>query len=57
MLDYAKEGDIVIVAGKGAEKYQEVGTEKRPYSDFEAVYRYFQSTKSPQAEKRQGYEC
>lgn len=57
MLDYAKEGDIVIVSGKGAEKYQEVGTEKRPYSDFEAVYRYFQSTKSPQAEKRQGYEC
>lgn len=56
MIDYAKEGDIVIVAGKGAEKYQEVGTIKRPYSDFDAVYKHFQSTsKSKVIEEKKSY--
>ncbi|MDH3513250.1 MAG: UDP-N-acetylmuramoyl-L-alanyl-D-glutamate--2,6-diaminopimelate ligase [Gammaproteobacteria bacterium] len=33
----AREGDIVLVAGKGHEDYQQVGDERRPYSDREAV--------------------
>ena len=57
MLDYAQEGDIVIVAGKGAEQYQEIGTEKRPYSDFDAVCRYFQSAKSQRLSEVKQHEC
>ncbi len=41
MIDKAEAGDVIVVAGKGAEKYQEVGTEKKPYNDFDAVYQYF----------------
>ena len=33
----AEEGDIVVIAGKGAEKYQEIGTQKVPYNDFDVV--------------------
>ncbi len=44
MIDFAREGDIIVVAGKGAEKYQEVGTVKRPYNDFDAVYGLFKES-------------
>lgn len=44
MIDFAQAGDIIVVAGKGAEKYQEVGTEKRPYNDFDAVYGLFKES-------------
>lgn len=44
MIEIAQPGDIIIIAGKGAEKYQEIGTEKRPYNDFESVYNYFQES-------------
>lgn len=44
MIDFCTAGDILIVAGKGAEKYQEIGTEKRPYNDFDAVYDYFKES-------------
>jgi UDP-N-acetylmuramoyl-L-alanyl-D-glutamate--2,6-diaminopimelate ligase len=33
----AGEGDIVLIAGKGHEDYQQVGDERRPYSDREVV--------------------
>jgi UDP-N-acetylmuramoyl-L-alanyl-D-glutamate--2,6-diaminopimelate ligase len=33
----ATEGDIVLIAGKGHEDYQQVGDERRPYSDRETV--------------------
>jgi UDP-N-acetylmuramoyl-L-alanyl-D-glutamate--2,6-diaminopimelate ligase len=29
----ARPGDVVIIAGKGHEDYQIVGTEKRPFDD------------------------
>jgi len=32
-------GDVVLVAGKGHEDYQEVGAERRPFSDVEQVCR------------------
>lgn len=44
MIDFAQPGDIVVVAGKGAEKYQEIGTEKHPYNDFDAVYGLFKES-------------
>jgi UDP-N-acetylmuramoyl-L-alanyl-D-glutamate--2,6-diaminopimelate ligase len=33
----ATEGDIVLIAGKGHEDYQQIGDERRPYSDRETV--------------------
>ncbi|MHB8534399.1 MAG: UDP-N-acetylmuramoyl-L-alanyl-D-glutamate--2,6-diaminopimelate ligase [Sulfuricaulis sp.] len=35
----AGEGDVVLIAGKGHEEYQQVGDERRPYSDREVVRR------------------
>ncbi|MEM1200101.1 MAG: cyanophycin synthetase, partial [Pseudomonadota bacterium] len=36
-LAEAEEGDVVLVAGKGHEDYQEVGTEKLHFSDHEEI--------------------
>jgi UDP-N-acetylmuramoyl-L-alanyl-D-glutamate--2,6-diaminopimelate ligase len=36
-LDEAEAGDVVVIAGKGHEDYQIVGTETRPFSDREVV--------------------
>ena len=33
----ARAGDVVLVAGKGHEDYQIVGTERRPFSDQAVV--------------------
>ena len=33
----AKTGDVVLIAGKGAERYQEVFGIKRPYNDKDTV--------------------
>ncbi|MCX6826193.1 MAG: UDP-N-acetylmuramoyl-L-alanyl-D-glutamate--2,6-diaminopimelate ligase, partial [candidate division Zixibacteria bacterium] len=33
IINNAKEGDTVLVAGKGAEDYQEMGTKKYPFDD------------------------
>jgi UDP-N-acetylmuramyl-tripeptide synthetase len=38
-LDYAKNGDVVIIAGKGSEKYQEVLGIKHVYNDKDTVKR------------------
>lgn len=40
-LDIAKEGDIVLLAGKGHETYQIIGSEKRPFSEENIVREYF----------------
>ncbi len=37
----AKPGDIILVAGKGHEKYQEIKGEKLPFDDFAIVYNTF----------------
>lgn len=42
-LARAKAGDIVIVAGKGHEDYQLIGTEKKHFSDQETVREFLRS--------------
>lgn len=41
----AKPGDIVLVAGKGHEKYQEIKGEKLPFDDVAIVEEFFKSMK------------
>ncbi len=36
-IRYARAGDIVVIAGKGHEDYQQVGLVKHPFSDFSVV--------------------
>jgi UDP-N-acetylmuramoyl-L-alanyl-D-glutamate--2,6-diaminopimelate ligase len=38
-ISLAKEDDVVLIAGKGHETYQQVGTEKRPFDDREVAAR------------------
>jgi UDP-N-acetylmuramoyl-L-alanyl-D-glutamate--2,6-diaminopimelate ligase len=38
---FAKEGDIILIAGKGHEKYQEIAGVKHPLDDFEIVKELF----------------
>lgn len=37
----AAPGDVVLIAGKGHEPYQIIGTEKRPFHDRKVAKRYF----------------
>jgi UDP-N-acetylmuramoyl-L-alanyl-D-glutamate--2,6-diaminopimelate ligase len=36
----AKPGDVVLIAGKGHENYQIVGTEKKDFDDFKLLQKY-----------------
>ena len=40
-LKKAKPADLVLIAGKGHEPYQEVNGQKLPYSDYAVVEKYF----------------
>ena len=42
-LRMAQSGDVVLIAGKGHEDYQIVGTERRHFSDQEQVEEYFRT--------------
>lgn len=44
-LEQARPGDIVIIAGKGHEDYQLIGTQKRHFSDQETVRAWLQKEK------------
>ncbi len=39
-IHHAQAGDVVLVAGKGHENYQQIGAEKLPFNDVEQVLRY-----------------
>ena len=41
-LGLAHAGDVVLLAGKGHETYQVVGTEKRPFDERSVVHEYFE---------------
>lgn len=51
----AQKGDVVVVAGKGAEKYQEVQGEKRPYSDFDVIKEIFDETNPTKCRGKEFY--
>ena len=40
---FGKEGDIILIAGKGHEKYQEIKGVKHPFDDFEIVKKNFKT--------------
>lgn len=40
----ATEGDIVLIAGKGHEKYQEIMGVKHPFDDFQIAFEFFNKT-------------
>ncbi len=42
-LEQAREGDVVIIAGKGHEKYQTIGTQDIHFDDVEVVQEFAQS--------------
>ena len=37
-LQQASASDVVLIAGKGHEEYQQVGIEKRPFSDYAVAH-------------------
>lgn len=39
-IQFASEGDCILVAGKGAERYQQIGDEKYPFDDMSEVENY-----------------
>ena len=43
-IEMAKDGDIILVAGKGHEKYQEIKGEKFPFDDKEIIKNEFSQT-------------
>mgnify|MGYP000932433199 CR=1 FL=1 len=46
-LSQARDGDLVLLAGKGAEEYQLVGTEMIPYNDRRTVEKFMASQRRP----------
>lgn len=42
-LSEAARGDVVLIAGKGHEDYQQIGTQKFPFSDFSVVRELLQT--------------
>ncbi len=44
-INLARSGDIIVIAGKGAEKYQEIKGVKVPYNDFDVIYSYINSAR------------
>jgi len=42
-LQSAKVGDVILIAGKGHEDYQIIGSERRPFSDVEVVKEWLQN--------------
>lgn len=41
-VSFAKTGDIILIAGKGHEKYQEINGVKHPFDDYEIVKQTFE---------------
>lgn len=54
MIGLAKEGDVVLIAGKGGEKYQIIGDKKFDYNDFDTVYRIIKNDIKKEENKEYG---
>ena len=39
--ELSKKGDIVVIAGKGHERYQEINGKRYPFNDTEVAHKYF----------------
>ena len=50
-LDETGESDVLIIAGKGAEKYQDICGQKQPYDDYSQVLSYEQEHSLVKAEE------
>jgi UDP-N-acetylmuramoyl-L-alanyl-D-glutamate--2,6-diaminopimelate ligase len=48
-LEQASDGDVVLVAGKGHEDYQELGGQRLPFSDRQQVLLALQARRSAKA--------
>jgi UDP-N-acetylmuramoyl-L-alanyl-D-glutamate--2,6-diaminopimelate ligase len=46
-LDAAKPGDVVVVAGKGHERGQTIGTETHPFSDVDEIRALLAAREAP----------
>jgi len=46
VIEMAKEGDIILIAGKGHEDYQIIGNKKIHFSDKEVVIKYLKESKN-----------
>jgi len=42
-LEVAQKGDLIIIAGKGAEPYMEIRGKRHPFSDYEEVEKFLQN--------------
>jgi UDP-N-acetylmuramoyl-L-alanyl-D-glutamate--2,6-diaminopimelate ligase len=45
-LNMAKKGDVIVIAGKGSENYQEILGIKRPYNDKDTIEEILRSAKN-----------
>lgn len=43
VLSSLQDGDSVVIAGKGGEKYQDINGVKIPYNDFDEVYSFYRN--------------
>jgi UDP-N-acetylmuramoyl-L-alanyl-D-glutamate--2,6-diaminopimelate ligase len=48
-LEQASDGDVVLVAGKGHEDYQELGGQRLPFSDRQQVQRALEARQCAKA--------
>lgn len=47
-LQMAEDGDVILIAGKGHENYQMIGSQKFPFSDVEVIQSWLHSKSSKQ---------
>lgn len=54
MINLSKEDDVIVIAGKGGEKYQIVGDQKLDYNDFDAVYKVINGDMKKEVKEKYG---
>ena len=52
-LQHAREGDIVLIAGKGHEDYQDIQGKKHPFDDRKVARQYLHQLKAERAAERE----